>query len=338
MHRGFREKGWKLIRGSKGSDGAARNAAAAAADGDHLLFMDADDYAKPDKISTFVTAAMHCGADILSCFIDRFAGDDTPPNGECAGRAIFLGAAIAPGLFYNRFGSGNFLVRKAAFERLGGFAQESTREFSADYSVGGDGWEFLARAALEGLRLETVPRALAWHRVRDETALKTAAGEHASRMRAMRPYLEALPPTLKDVLPYAQSMQQRLERAMLEPLPNQRFGAQPEIQPESQDGQIQNHPAIGADGLDNHASGNGHKSLDDEELRRLIRHAAADGHRPLVSALNAWMDYRSIRSGMPERRLQRVPGIIHLLVRGRYHRFAHGFGSALRDLRRPPKV
>jgi O-antigen biosynthesis protein len=165
----FSEKGWKLIREAKGSACSARNAAAAAADGDYLLFMDADDYAKPDEISTFVTAAMHCGADILSCFIDRFAGDDTPPNGEYAGRTIFLGAAIAPGLFYNRFGSGNFLVRKTAFEGLGGFAQEFTREFSEDYGVGGDEWEFLARAALEGLRLETVPRALAWHRVRDGT-------------------------------------------------------------------------------------------------------------------------------------------------------------------------
>jgi glycosyltransferase involved in cell wall biosynthesis len=67
----FSEKGWKLIREAKRSADAARNAAAAAADGDYLLFMDADDYAKPDEISTFVTAAMHCGADILSCFIDR---------------------------------------------------------------------------------------------------------------------------------------------------------------------------------------------------------------------------------------------------------------------------
>jgi hypothetical protein len=118
----------------------------------------------------------------------------------------------------------------------------------------------------------------------------------------------------------------------LEPSSNQGCGAQPEIQ---------DHPAIaaaGADGSGNRASGNGHRSLDDEELRRLIQHAAADGHQPLVSALNAWMDYRSTRSGMPERRLQRVPDIIRLLVRGRYHGFAHGFGSALRDLRRPPKV
>ena len=327
----FREKGWNLIREAKRSAGAARNAAAAAADGDYLLFMDADDYAKPDEISTFVTAATHCGADVLSCFIDRFAGDDTPVNGEYAGRATFLGAAIAPGLFYNRFGSGNFLVRRAVFERLGGFAQESIQESIEDYGVGGDDWEFLARAALEGLRLETVPRALAWHRVRDETALKTAAGEHASRRRAMRPYLEALPAALKDVLPYAHSMQQRLERTALASS-NQLRSARPEIQ---------DQPAIaaaGADGLDNHSSGNGHRSLDDEELRRLIRHAAADGHQPLVFALNAWMDYRSTRSSMPEHRLKRLPGIIHLLVRGRYHRFAHGFGSALRDLRRPPKV
>jgi hypothetical protein len=197
--------------------------------------------------------------------------------------------------------------------------------------MGGDEWEFLARAALEGLRLETVPRALAWHRVRDETALKTAAGEHASRMRAMRPYLEALPAALKDVLPYAQSMQQRLERTALASS-NQPCSARTEIQDQAA------IAAASADGSGNHASGNGHRSLDEEELRRLIQDAAAGGHQPLVSALNAWMDYRSIRSSMPDRRLQRLPGILHLLVKGRYHRFAHGLGSALRDLRRPPKV
>jgi O-antigen biosynthesis protein len=327
----FREKGWKLIREAKRSADTARNAAAAAADGDYLLFMDADDYAKPDEISTFVTVAMHCGADVLSCFIDRFAGDDTPVNGEYAGRATFLGAAIPPGLFYNRFGSGNFLVRRAAFERLGGFAQEFTQEFEA-YGVGGDDWEFLARAALEGLQLETVPRALAWHRVRDGTALKTAVGEHARRRRAMRPYLEALPAALKDILPYAQSLQQRLERTALDRSSDQVCIAQPQIQNQA------TIAAADADGSGNHSSGNGHGSLDDEELRRLIRHAAADGHQPLVFALNAWMDYRSTRSSMPARRVKRLPGIIHLLVRGRYHRFAHGFGSALRDLRRPPRV
>ncbi|MGH7913312.1 MAG: hypothetical protein ACREPW_01500 [Candidatus Binataceae bacterium] len=69
----------------------------------------------------------------------------------------------------------------------------------------------------------------------------------------------------------------------------------------------------------------------------MIQRAATDGHEPFASALNAWLDYRSIRSNMPERRLKRLPNIIHLLVRGRYHRFAHGFGSALRDLRRPPR-
>lgn len=338
----FREKGWKLIRHPSRSAAAARNAAAAAADGDYLLFMDADDYAKPGAIGTFVTAALHSGADILTCFIDRFSGEDAPANGEYAGRETFLGAAIAPGLFHNRFGSGNFLIRGAAFESLGGFAEESAGEFTEAGGADGEDWEFLARAALKGVRLETVPRALTWRRVRADSISKTAAAEHATRMRALRPYLEALPPGLGDLLPYAQSLQYRLDKAASGPAANAGGGAHPEIQ---------NHRVAGVDDIDhlgNHASRNGHRSfdavhtidaaLDDAELRRLIHRAAADGHQPLAAALNVWLDYRSIRSNLPQRRLQRLPGIIHLLLRGCYHRFAHGFGSALRDLRRPAKV
>ena len=313
QERRLRRKGWKLIRHPGRGIAAARNAAAAAADGDYLLFIDADDYAKPDEISTFVGAATHGGADIVTCFVDRFSGDDTPGRGEYAGRATYLGAAIAPGLFHNRFGSGNFLIRRTVFEKLGGFAEESAGELIDD-ACGADGedWEFLARAALVGMRLETVPRALTWHRVCGGSIPKTTFAEHAVRMRALRPYLETLPPELRDVLPYA-----------LASIAGDRDG-----HPDDQRSMV---------AKDKVADDRGEAVLDDAELRRLIQRAAADGHQPLASALNAWLDYRAIRSSMPERRVKRLPGIVHLLVRGHYHRFAHGIGSALRDLRRPPR-
>jgi hypothetical protein len=41
---------------------------------------------------------------------------------------------------------------------------------------------------------------------------------------------------------------------------------------------------------------------------------------------------------MPKRRLERVPCVVRELFKGNYHRFAHGFGSAFRDLRRAPRL
>lgn len=42
------------------------------------MFMDDDNYAKPDEISTFVKAANHTGAQLLSSFVDYFSGSYAP--------------------------------------------------------------------------------------------------------------------------------------------------------------------------------------------------------------------------------------------------------------------
>ena len=80
-------------------------------------------------------------------------------------------------------------------------------------------------------------------------------------------------------------------------------------------------------------------SFSDEELTALlVKRLAAHGHRRAASLLRAWLDYSSARSSLPAGRLQRIPLIARQLLRGGYHRFGHGFGSALRDLRRPALV
>jgi glycosyltransferase involved in cell wall biosynthesis/GT2 family glycosyltransferase len=328
-HRGlrFRENGWKLIRLPGRSAAMARNAAAAAASGDYLLFMDAGDCAKPGAIGTFVATAIHSGADILTCFIDRFSGDDSPADGVFAGRVAFLGGAIGPGLFHNCFGSGNFLIRRTSFERLGGFAENGTEEFIEDRDASGENGEFLTRAVLEGLRLETVPRALAWRRVSGPSAPKPAAREYAERMRALQPYLEVLPRGLCDALSYAQGMQYRIERSDSDSGSGE--GASAEGEPLGAVAAMIATSMACSDRIADRTSADDHPTGERKIRGRVDRKV----HRSI-----AWQDYRSTRSNLPERRLKRLPGIIHLLVRGRYHRFAHGLGSALRDLRRPPRT
>jgi hypothetical protein len=80
-------------------------------------------------------------------------------------------------------------------------------------------------------------------------------------------------------------------------------------------------------------------SFRDEELAvLLVKRLAVHGQGRMASLLRAWLDYSSARSNLPESRIQRIPPIARQLVRGRYHRFSHGFGSAFRDLRKPPPV
>jgi O-antigen biosynthesis protein len=55
--------------------GAARNLAASKARGKYLLFMDDDNFAKPDELSTFLTVIAKLGdLSILTCFADYFEG------------------------------------------------------------------------------------------------------------------------------------------------------------------------------------------------------------------------------------------------------------------------
>lgn len=77
----------------------------------------------------------------------------------------------------------------------------------------------------------------------------------------------------------------------------------------------------------------------DEELAvLLVKRLAAHGQGRMASLVRAWLDYSSARSNLPESRIQRIPLIARQLLRGRYHRFSHGLGSAFRDLRKPPPV
>jgi hypothetical protein len=121
--------------------------------------------------------------------------------------------------------------------------------------------------------------------------------EYDNRMRALQPYLDVTPPSLHDVLRSALAMRVRLER------------------------------------IENHESSLG----TDEGIKRLADELTTSGGRRLASLMKQWLEYRSTRSAMPASRWKRIPDIARLLVAGRYHRFAHGFGSALRDVRKRPK-
>ena len=76
----FAERGWPVVRQENRYLGAARNAAAAAARGEWLLFLDDDNVLFPDAVTRLVRAARFSGADCVPAASIRFFGDGDPED------------------------------------------------------------------------------------------------------------------------------------------------------------------------------------------------------------------------------------------------------------------
>lgn len=178
----FELRGWTIIRQSNRYLGAARNRAAQAARGEYFLFMDDDNVAMPQELEVFANAAVHGGADILTCAAHIFRGDLTPshPNELW----LPLGGAAGAGLYRNVFGDANALWRRDAFLQTGGY--------TTDHGLGHEDWELFAEAVLAGLRLEVVPEPLFWYRIHSGSMLRNGDiwADHA---RSVRPYVRRDP-------------------------------------------------------------------------------------------------------------------------------------------------
>ncbi len=192
----FKERKWQLVRQENRYLGAARNSGARHARGEYLIFMDDDNFAKPHQISTFVQVAQATGADIVTSAMDLFTGSAKPePGQKPKARWIFLGGAAGTGAFRNCFGDANACIRRNVFLRLGGFTE--------DYGITHEDWEFHARALLQGCRLETMPEALFWYRVADQSMIRSTP-RYANHQRSLRPYLEVVPEPLRDLIHFLQ--------------------------------------------------------------------------------------------------------------------------------------
>ena len=180
----LRVRGWTLLRlEANGYLGAARNAAAAAATGDWLLFMDDDNVACPDMVRRYALAAQVTGADLLTCQNSPFLGEGPGPSGAApfpGGWAplddwIPLGGPAALGILKNCFGDAGMLIRRAAFEALGGFTTERT---------GFEDWELMLRAALDGHAILCLPEVLYHYRVSPQAMLRGMSPAEAWRSHA----------------------------------------------------------------------------------------------------------------------------------------------------------
>jgi O-antigen biosynthesis protein len=190
--------------------GAGRNAAAREAKGEYLFFV--DDHTMllaANAISVFVQVAQRVDADILTSAISFFLGssDGSSENRLEHSRRPFLGGDAATGAFINCFGSSNSLVRRDAFEIIGGFSDEAVASL--------DDWEFFSKAALIGLKIETMPEVFLWQR--EDQDRESMVHSLVNAVRSIRPYTvpgrkigPALEQALSKVLQFGQGL--KLER------------------------------------------------------------------------------------------------------------------------------
>ena len=188
----FKQRNWQIVRQENRYLGAARNNAARHARGEFIVFMDDDNFAKPNQLSTFVRVAKRTGAEIVTSAMDLFTGSEPPKvDAKPKARWVFLGGATGTGAFRNCFGDANGCIRRETFERLGGFSE--------DYGITHEDWEFYARATLAGCRVETTPEALFWYRVADQSMIRSTP-QYANHQRSLRPYLAAVPAPLQGLV------------------------------------------------------------------------------------------------------------------------------------------
>ena len=183
----FAHRSWRVIRQENRYLGAARNTAAAAARGEWLLFLDDDNVLFSDAVSRLVRAARFSGADCVPAASIRFSGDGDPrTDAETHGPSIrFLGAARAWSRFRNVVGDSCALVRREAFELVGGFTEE--------YRVGLDDLSFFNRLIHTGHRIEPMPDPVYFYRLGTTSMKSRNRFTENAQVRALEPYLKDLP-------------------------------------------------------------------------------------------------------------------------------------------------
>lgn len=176
----------QVLRIENSGPSAARNHGARHANGEHIMFMDDDNYALKHEVSTFLAVSTRVPADILTCTsycsnlvdlerFDPWASDMILPVGNYPDLALFECC----------MGDTNMFLSPEAFFDLGGFPTGETDE----------DWDFLLHASLSGKSIEVIPEPLYiyyWH-VNSNARLGNRYFREMRRVKRYREYAKRFP-------------------------------------------------------------------------------------------------------------------------------------------------
>lgn len=155
-----RDARFRFYHKKNSGPGDTRNFCAAHADGDYLVFMDADNLARPSMVRVFAESMARSNMDALTCHFEAFSHEScdlAPKNARY--RSVPIGQDIVTGLLENTFGDTNMIVRTDVFRQMHGMCATRT---------GVEDWEFLVRLALTGHTQDVIPEPLFYYRLTPE--------------------------------------------------------------------------------------------------------------------------------------------------------------------------
>ena len=166
-----------------GGIGVARNYAASHANGAFLIFCDADNCSTPEMIEQFLVAIYMTGGDVVTSHYKIFDESVFWPddNTKIEGLCLPVGAALEVGMLVNVFGDANCIIRKTAFDAVGGFQTERHTSW--------EDWDILARLCLSGHRLDVCPMELFWYRHTD-AGFSRNTSIYQNHMRVLKAYAD----------------------------------------------------------------------------------------------------------------------------------------------------
>jgi len=184
----FISKNWKIIINNKNLFiGKSRNIAAKHAKYDLILFMDNDNYASNNQISTFLRAYNYSNADAIVSLCYNFTNKhyDKPNKFNSTINHIYLPLGNSPSasIFGNYYGDANMLIKKDVFFDLGGF--------TTDRDVSYEDWEFFQKLENHNKRIIVIPKKLFWLRTR-ETSISQITDNKANKDRVLREVYKSL--------------------------------------------------------------------------------------------------------------------------------------------------